>query len=57
MPYGPHREPPKERPLTEYEREQRIKALQVEQAETLRRALGDRLFDWIREFEQGIDRI
>ena len=52
MPYGPNRQPPKERPLTEAESEQRVKELQAEQARTLRRALGDRLYDWIDDFEQ-----
>lgn len=52
MPYGPVRKTPKERALTEVESEQRIKALQAEQAERLRRALGDHLFDWIQDFQQ-----
>ena len=36
--------------LTEVEREQRLKELQREQAETLRDKLGGPLYDWLEDF-------
>lgn len=55
MPYGPVRKTPKERALTNKERDERIRRLQQEQEARLRRALGDNLFNWIEEFEQDVD--
>ena len=56
MPYGPNTNPQKDKPLTEVERERRIKQLQVEQAQTLRDKLGGPLYDWLDSFDnQDID--
>lgn len=55
MPYGPVRESPKERALSNAEREQRIKELQSEQARTLREGLGDELYDWCDAFLESGD--
>ena len=55
LPYGPVRESQRDKPLTEAERGQRVKALQAEQEKRLRKALGDDLFEWIEDFEQDAD--
>ena len=49
MPYD--LEPIQDDPVSESERQQRIKDLQREQAETLRDALGPELFDWLESFD------
>ena len=54
MPYGPVRQAPREdSPLTDSEREQRIKDLQAEQERRLRDVLGDDLYGWLQDFEQA----
>ena len=55
MPYSPNRQKTKDTPLTDAEREKRIKALQAEQGERLRRGLGDKLYDWLESFDNGLD--
>jgi len=55
LPYGPTVKSKKGKPLTDKERQLRINELQAEQERTLRRALGDDLFEWIRDFEQDMD--
>lgn len=41
--------------MTDAERKKRIRQVQEEQERRLRRALGDDLFEWIRDFEQDTD--
>ena len=41
--------------MTDEERTQRIKELQAEQEERLRRALGNDLYDWLESFEDDLD--
>ena len=56
MPYSKNsRKPEGERPLSPAERECKIKELQAQQEDRLRRALGDALFQWLKEFEQDMD--
>ena len=55
MPYSPTAKPQKDKPLTEAEREQRAKELQAEQEERLRRALGDDFFEWLAEYDEGLN--
>jgi len=49
MPYGPVRETPKERALSNAERDRRISKIEAEQAERLRRAIGDEFFDLLAD--------
>ena len=55
MPYGPDSEQPSKPPLTDAEREQRIKEIQREQERRLRETIGDELFDWLQDFEDDGD--
>jgi hypothetical protein len=55
MPYGPVRESPRDKFLTDSECDQRIEELQKEQMERLRWGLGDDLYDWREDFEQDMD--
>jgi len=52
MPYGPKRQTPKERALSNVERDRRIEKILCEQEQRLRRALGDSLYAWIEVLEQ-----
>lgn len=53
MPYD--LEPVQDDPLTGAEQKQRLKEMQREQAETLRDALGDELYDWLEQFDPDTD--
>ena len=55
MPYGSNRQPQKDRPLTEAERKEKIEALQAEQERTLRRAIGDEFFEFLAEYDEGLN--
>ena len=55
MPYGPNRQTPKERALSNTERDRRVEKLQAEQAERLRRGLGNEFFDFLAEHDEGLN--
>jgi len=55
MPYGPNGEPPKDKPLTDEQRTQRIRKLQEEQERRLHWSLGDELYDWLGSFDNDLD--
>ena len=41
--------------MTDEERAQRVKELQAEQEERLRGALGDDFFEWLAEYDEGLN--
>jgi len=55
MPYGPNRQPTEDEPLTDEEREQRVKEVQREQEERLRRAIGDEFFEFLAEYDDDLN--
>jgi len=55
MPYGSKRQTPKERALSNAERDRRIEKLQAEQEERLRRAIGDEFFEFLAEYDEGLN--
>lgn len=55
MPYGPVRETPKERALSNAERDRRISKIEAEQAERLRRAIGDEFFDFLAKYDEPMN--
>ena len=55
MPYGPKRQTPKERALSNAERERRLCKIEAEQAARLRRALGDEFFDLLAEYDEPMN--
>ena len=54
MPFKSKRELPEEVPLTDAERKQKIKQVQEEQEERLRRAIGDDFFEWLAEYDDDL---
>ena len=55
MPYGPKRQTPKERALSNKERDERIRKLQAEQEDRLRQAIGDEFFEFLAEYDEGLN--
>jgi len=55
MPYGPVRESQRDKPLTDEERARKIREVQAEQEERLRQAIGDDFFDWLTEYDEGLN--
>ena len=47
--------PQKDKPLTEAEREQRVKEVQREQEDRLRQAITDEFFEWLNEYDEGLN--
>ena len=54
MPYGP-RQQQKGKELTDPEREQKVRELQAEQEDRLRRAIGDEFFEFLAEYDEGLN--
>ena len=55
MPFKSKRELREEIPLTDAERKQRIRQVQEEQEERLRRAIGNDFFEWLTEYDEGLN--